>query len=137
MEDDQAIVCLVGENIRHTPGVARRVFDALDGINVRMISQGASLLNLSFVVAEADLARGGGGAAPRVLLASSTRRCSSAMRRYMPETLAIVGYGKMGQLIEQLAPEYGFEVALKLDEFNNANCEGITRGEFPRRRCGD
>ncbi len=34
-----------------------RVFNALDGINIRMISQGASLLNLSFVVAEADLKR--------------------------------------------------------------------------------
>ena len=54
-EKDQVIVCLVGENIRYTPGVARRVFNALDGINIRMISQGASLLNLSFVVAEADL----------------------------------------------------------------------------------
>ena len=54
-EPEQAIVCLVGENIRYTPGVARRVFNALDGINIRMISQGASLLNLSFVVREADL----------------------------------------------------------------------------------
>ncbi len=44
--------------------------------------------------------------------------------------LAIVGYGKMGKLIEQLAPEYDFEVALKLDEFNNANYSGITRGNF-------
>ena len=56
VEKDQAIVCLVGENIRYTPGVARRVFLALEGINIRMISQGASLLNLSFVIAEADLA---------------------------------------------------------------------------------
>ncbi len=39
----------------------------------------------------------------------------------MPERrLAIVGYGKMGRLVAQLAPEYGFEVALKLDEYNNA-----------------
>jgi 4-hydroxy-tetrahydrodipicolinate reductase len=44
--------------------------------------------------------------------------------------LAIVGYGKMGKLIEQLAPEYGFTVALKLDEFNNASFEGITRENF-------
>ncbi len=44
--------------------------------------------------------------------------------------LAIVGYGKMGKLVEQLAPEYDFEVALKLDEFNNANYSGITRGNF-------
>ncbi len=57
VEPAGTIVCLVGENIRFTPGVARRVFNALDGINIRMISQGASLLNISFVVAEGDLAR--------------------------------------------------------------------------------
>jgi 4-hydroxy-tetrahydrodipicolinate reductase len=44
--------------------------------------------------------------------------------------LAIVGYGKMGRLIEQLAPEYGFAVTLKLDEFNNVNGEGVTRENF-------
>jgi len=55
IEKEQAIVCLVGDNIRYTPGVARRVFDSMSGINVRMISMGASLLNLSFVVAEGDL----------------------------------------------------------------------------------
>jgi aspartate kinase len=55
MEPEQAIVCLVGENIRYTPGVAARVFNALHSLNIRMISQGASLLNLSVVVAEKDL----------------------------------------------------------------------------------
>jgi len=40
--------------------------------------------------------------------------------------LAIVGYGKLGRLIEQLAPEYGFQVTLKLDEYNNAGFEGLT-----------
>jgi 4-hydroxy-tetrahydrodipicolinate reductase len=44
--------------------------------------------------------------------------------------LAIVGYGKMGRLIEQFAPQYGFEVALKLDEFNNANGEGLAKKNF-------
>ena len=44
--------------------------------------------------------------------------------------LAIVGYGKMGRLIEQLAPDYGFEVAVKLDEFNNAGYAGITVENF-------
>ncbi|MGA3016732.1 MAG: dihydrodipicolinate reductase C-terminal domain-containing protein [Bryobacteraceae bacterium] len=47
-----------------------------------------------------------------------------------PRRLAIVGYGKMGRLIEQLASEYGFAVALKLDEFNNANFEGLTAENF-------
>jgi 4-hydroxy-tetrahydrodipicolinate reductase len=44
--------------------------------------------------------------------------------------LAIVGYGKMGRLIEQLAPGYGFTVALKLDEFNNTSFEGVTAENF-------
>jgi aspartate kinase len=57
IEDNQSIVCLVGDNIRHTPGVSARVFRALNDINIRMISQGASLLNISLVVAAADLRR--------------------------------------------------------------------------------
>ncbi len=36
----------------------------------------------------------------------------------------------MGKLVEQLAPEYGFAVALKLDEFNNAAFEGLTPENF-------
>ena len=47
-----------------------------------------------------------------------------------PRRLAIVGYGKMGKLVEQLAPAYGFEVALKLDEFNNTDFEGIHAENF-------
>jgi 4-hydroxy-tetrahydrodipicolinate reductase len=49
----------------------------------------------------------------------------------MPEhRLAIVGHGKMGKLVEQLAPEYGFAVALTLDEFNNKDGEAITAENF-------
>jgi aspartate kinase len=55
VEENQAIVCMVGDNIRHTPGVASRAFGGLKDINVRMISQGASLLNISVVVAATDL----------------------------------------------------------------------------------
>lgn len=44
--------------------------------------------------------------------------------------LAIVGYGKMGRLIEQLAPEYGCSVKLRLDVDNNANFEGLTKENF-------
>jgi len=56
----------------------------------------------------------------------------SEPRGVAPEvrTLAIVGFGKMGKLIEQLAPESGFRVALKLDEFNNTNFEGLTAENF-------
>jgi len=55
VEREQAIICLVGENILYTAGVSYHVFRALENLNVRMISQGASLLNLSVVVAETDL----------------------------------------------------------------------------------
>jgi len=57
IEEDQAIVCLVGENIRRCDNVSARAFTALDGIRPRMVSQGASQLNLSMVVAVADLRR--------------------------------------------------------------------------------
>ena len=40
--------------------------------------------------------------------------------------LALVGYGKMGRLVEQLAPEHGFEVVLRLDEADNRESAGIT-----------
>jgi 4-hydroxy-tetrahydrodipicolinate reductase len=44
--------------------------------------------------------------------------------------LAIVGYGKMGRLVEQLAPVYGFAVPLHLDIEDNLNGLGITRERF-------
>jgi 4-hydroxy-tetrahydrodipicolinate reductase len=44
--------------------------------------------------------------------------------------LAIIGCGKMGQLIEQLAPDYAFRVAVKLDGKNNRQSLGITREAF-------
>lgn len=46
------------------------------------------------------------------------------------QRLALVGYGKMGRMVESLAPEFGFEVSLKLDEFNNVGGEGITAENF-------
>ncbi|MHC4390215.1 MAG: aspartate kinase [Planctomycetota bacterium] len=56
IEEGCAIVCIVGEGLRETPGLGARIFNALgrDSINVRMISQGASRLNLGIVVAEAE-----------------------------------------------------------------------------------
>lgn len=44
--------------------------------------------------------------------------------------LALVGYGKMGRLLERLAPEYGFETGLILDLHNNAGGRGLTGENF-------
>ena len=57
VEENQAIICLVGENIRNSPGVSPRLFTALGGTKARMVSQGASQLNISLVVAGGDLVR--------------------------------------------------------------------------------
>jgi aspartate kinase len=54
-EGRKAIVCLVGENIRGTHGIAAQVFGAIPDVNVRMISQGASEINLTFVIDEDDV----------------------------------------------------------------------------------
>jgi len=55
-EDDICVVAVVGAGMRGTPGVASRVFSAVArrGINIRMIAQGSSELNISFVVKEVD-----------------------------------------------------------------------------------
>ncbi len=54
-EGRKALVCLVGEDIRGHNGIAGRVFSAISHINVRMISQGASEINMSFMIDEEDV----------------------------------------------------------------------------------
>ena len=51
----KAIICMVGENIREKHGIAAQVFASVEDINVRMISQGASEINLTFVIDEDDV----------------------------------------------------------------------------------
>jgi aspartate kinase len=53
----KAIVCVVGENIRYSPGIVGKIFAAMNGIRVNMISQGASEINIGFVVDENHLER--------------------------------------------------------------------------------
>ena len=55
-EDDVCAVSAVGAGMKNTPGIASKLFTAVarKGINVRMIAQGSSELNISFVVKEVD-----------------------------------------------------------------------------------
>ena len=55
-EDDVAVIAVMGANMKGTLGVASRIFTtvARKGINIRMIAQGSSELNISFVVKEKD-----------------------------------------------------------------------------------
>ncbi len=56
LEDDVALVAVVGEGLRHTQGIAARVFSAVsrEQVNVHMIASGASEIASYFVVSRAD-----------------------------------------------------------------------------------
>jgi len=57
IEDNLAIVAIVGENMKHATGVAGKLFNTIgkNGINIIAIAQGASELNISWVVKVSDL----------------------------------------------------------------------------------
>jgi len=52
VENGRAIICVVGEGLRRTPGIAARVFSTISDINVTLISQGASSINVTFAIEE-------------------------------------------------------------------------------------
>jgi aspartokinase/homoserine dehydrogenase 1 len=59
IENDCAIVAIVGENMKHNPGTSGRMFGALgkNGVNVRAIAQGSSELNISAVIQQSDVGK--------------------------------------------------------------------------------
>ena len=50
VDSDMSIVCIVGDIISEEKGFASKVFNALDGIPIRMISYGGSRYNISVLV---------------------------------------------------------------------------------------
>ena len=58
-EDDVSVIAVLGRGMSGTPGIAGRVFTtvARQGINIRMIAQGSSEINISFVIKDKDRAR--------------------------------------------------------------------------------
>jgi aspartate kinase len=52
VEKGHGIICVVGEGLRGTPGIAARVFSTISDINVTLISQGASSINFTFAIEE-------------------------------------------------------------------------------------
>jgi aspartate kinase len=57
VDSDKAILCVVGENMKYTKGIAGRIFNALGraGINIELISHGGSEINLTFVIGETQI----------------------------------------------------------------------------------
>jgi len=59
IEESLSILAIVGENMKRTPGMSGRLFQALgrNGINVRAIAQGSSEFNISVIINKDDLAK--------------------------------------------------------------------------------
>lgn len=59
IEDGLAVLAIVGENMKQTPGIAGKLFQALgrNGVNVRAIAQGSSEYNISVIISRPDLAK--------------------------------------------------------------------------------
>jgi aspartate kinase len=59
IDADRSVVCLVGEGMKTTRGLAGRIFSVVGqaGVNVEVISQGASEINVTFVVRDDECER--------------------------------------------------------------------------------
>lgn len=57
IDDEMAVVAIVGENMKHTTGISGLLFNSVgkNGVNVYAIAQGASELNISFVIKDRDI----------------------------------------------------------------------------------
>ncbi|NDW09564.1 bifunctional aspartate kinase/homoserine dehydrogenase I [Dysgonomonas sp. 520] len=116
-EQDLATVSVVGENMKYTPGIAGRLFSTLgkSGISVVACAQGASEVNISFVIKKQHLRK-----------ALNSLHDSFFLSQYKVLNLFIVGIGTVGgNLIEQIRqqqPKLIEQYALKL------NVVGIARG---------
>ncbi|MCF0160840.1 MAG: bifunctional aspartate kinase/homoserine dehydrogenase I, partial [Bacteroidaceae bacterium] len=96
---DLATVAIVGENMRHTPGVAGKLFGTLgrNGINVIACAQGASETNISFVVAIDQLRK-----------TLNVIHDSFFLSEYQVLNLFICGTGTVGNsLIQQIHSQCG------------------------------
>jgi len=59
VEKELSVLAIVGENMKHTPGISARLFNALgrNGVNVRAIAQGSSEYNISVILSKSDLSK--------------------------------------------------------------------------------
>ena len=116
-EGNLATVAIVGENMKHTPGIAGKLFGTLgrNGINVIACAQGASETNISFVVE--------GGSLRKTL---NVIHDSFFLSEYQVLNLFICGIGTVGSsLIEQIHSQ---QEKLKQERGLKLNVVGIANG---------
>jgi aspartate kinase len=52
IETGYAVICVVGEGLRASTGLASKIFSTIDDVNIALVSHGASSVNLTFVIKE-------------------------------------------------------------------------------------
>jgi hypothetical protein len=132
VEHGQTIVCLVVDNIRYTQGVAARVFTALGVANMRMTSQVASLLNLSFVVADGVAKRA--VEALQVFEAVGYRWRSFAAGAYFTEEESQTGRSVPTHPKRTIAETGGFDWAAESWMSSSTSLARASEISFPRHR---
>ncbi|MEZ7674716.1 bifunctional aspartate kinase/homoserine dehydrogenase I [Prevotella sp. 20925_1_30] len=113
-ESGLATVAIVGENMKHSPGITGKLFGTLgrSGISIIAIAQGASEMNISFVVKGSDLRK-----------SLNVLHDSFFLSEYKVLNLFICGVGTVGgKLIEQIKKQYE---ELKLHSNLKLNVVGI------------
>lgn len=94
VEQEMAVMAIVGENMKHTTGISGKLFDSLgkNGINISAIAQGASELNISFVVKEKELKK-----------ALNVLHDSFFLSNYTILNVTLIGVGTVGsKLLSQI-----------------------------------
>ncbi len=117
-EDQMAIVCVVGDGLHDDPGLAAQVLGSIGDVPLRMLSQAASRRNITFVIREVGSAR-----RPRPRAREVFRSGERGLMRIL-----LLGHGRMGQLVESLAPAYGATIAGVIDEHSGERA--IADGEY-------
>ena len=116
LERDLATVAIVGENMKYTPGIAGKLFETLGkgGISVIACAQGASEVNISFVIRNKYLRK-----------ALNSIHDSFFLSEYKALNIFVVGIGTVGSsLLEQIRqqqPKLMKQYALKLNVVGVAN----------------
>ncbi len=90
VEPDMAVIAIVGENMKQTTGIAGKLFDSLgrNGINIFAIAQGASELNISFVIKEKNIKKG-----------LNTVHEAFFLSQYTVLNLFLIGTGTVGKML--------------------------------------
>ena len=57
VEAGYAVICVVGEGLRASTGLASKIFSTIGDVNIALVSHGASAVNLTFVIKEEDVPR--------------------------------------------------------------------------------